>query len=60
MKNTQIPATVTIPKSNLSYIQKKTDVWIVYTTDGKRWITDINGVSDDGIFYTLKLARKGV
>ena len=60
MKNTQIQATVTIPKSNLSYIQKKTDVWIIYTTDGKRWITEINGVFDDGIFYTLKLARKGV
>ena len=60
MRSTQIPATVTIPKSSLSYIQKKTDVWIIYTTDGKRWITEINGVIDDGIFYTLKLARKGV
>lgn len=52
--------TVTIPKDNLSYIQKKTDVWIVYTVDGKRWITIIDGVIDDGIFYTLKLAIKGV
>lgn len=52
--------TVTIPKDNLSYIQKKTDVWIVYTVDGKRWITVIDGVIDDGIFYTLKLASRGV
>lgn len=52
--------TVTIPKDNLSYIQKKNDVWIVYTVDGKRWITVIDGVIDDGIFYTLELARKGV
>lgn len=52
--------TVTIPKDNLSYIQKKNDVWIVYTVDGKRWITVIDGVIDDGIFYTLELASKGV
>lgn len=52
--------TVTIPKDNLSYIQKKNDVWIVYTVDGKRWITVIDGVIDDGIFYTLKLASRGV
>lgn len=50
---------IIIKKQDFSYVVKKRDVWIVYTTNGKHWICEIDGINIDEQLITLKLATKG-
>lgn len=50
---------IIIKKQDFSHIVKKSDVWIVYTTNGKHWVCELNGFKEDGNFISLTLATKG-
>lgn len=49
---------IQIPKTSFSHLIKKTDVWLVFTIQGKCWICRPNGMLEDGGFYILELAPK--
>lgn len=51
---------IMIFKSDLEYINKKADVWLVYTKKRKRpWICCVGGIVEDNEYITLVLATKG-
>lgn len=50
---------IIIKKQDFSHIVKKSDVWIVYTINGKHWVCELNGFKEDGNFISLTLATKG-
>lgn len=49
---------VQISKANFSHLIKKSDVWLVFTTQGKCWICRPDGLREDKDFYILELAPK--
>ncbi len=50
---------IIIRKQDFSHIIKKSDVWLVYTTNKRCWVCCIGGYEEDGDLITLTLATKG-
>lgn len=51
---------IIIQQQDFSYVVKKKDIWIVYMTNGKHWICEVDGIDiDDKRLITLKLATRG-
>lgn len=51
---------IMILKSDFDYVNKKSDVWLVYTKNNNRpWICCIGGIMEEDEYITLILATKG-